>query len=977
MLATQIEVSDGTLNTINVGIEFFNPSDISVSIDQSGTPLVEGVDYQWSANTTVQFLNTTNTPGGLVPAGVQAILRRNTKTDEMFNIYDGGAPFSRLTLDENFEQLLFLSQEYSEGLGLDGLRNNLSMNGYLITELGDGIEQDDAANKGQVDGAEARAKDYADNAVAGVAGGYGYFQQEGVGAADRTFQEKLREQEITIEDYLPDVVYVEAPYGQAEVNAATIVDDALEIAMITAAIQGRKVGLRGKVYRCERTFAPVSLSHISGVGCGQWLATMHPEIAGGVYKPNMNGSILLFTGNGAKTHKLLGVTDCRTSGGVVANDNIKNPGYDDKYKMFSAYNEDANFTTGAAATPKSFSAAVKLARGVHGVTLEGFRIMKSFKGVEGYHTAEIGYGDDWDFGLLIDNATANITVDVQVAGYWQEAGRMGRVGVVGSEGSSETASIEDNLFLRCTFQGLSGTEIRGQDSHRVIGRGADYIDLPWAANHPFDPVLLGGRVRSISGSSFTFTGTAVVGGNLRLTGVRPSPATLSLSTGIIPNMMANGMAKWIDAYCSWTGMDHQSGHRVTASEMGAFRKTRPSSAFNMTGYTLRGFSCPGTKITTQDDVAYHIHWATDVLLGPKFEVESKDANGLGLGVRLIGSPSESTNTRVPNPSGQLFRFVEDTMRDSADADHRPVGGLTPPRFPLGNGYLAYNTGTIKSIHDALDNGRFIRPPVAGSAGVKRSDGGLAGYYDDLAGHFRFAKHVRLDTDSILNSSGASKITTTGTSIGLRGDVMTVNSADGVTTHLRVDATSWVPQSTDNAVDIGGPVHRMRTVYAGTGSINTSDATHKTPIRTFTASEVAVAQALLLEVGMYQFLDAVAEKGDAARWHVGMTVQRAIEIFEAHGLDPFRNAFVCFDKWDTEYESWDAVYETVPAVIDPETGIELVQETQVLVQEAGTRLVHEAGELYSFRNDQLALAMLAGVAATQQALEARIKALEDK
>lgn len=150
MLATQIEVSDGTLNIINVGIEFFEQNDISVSLDQAD-PLVEGVDYNWSAATTIQFLNTVNTPGGLVPNGVEVIIRRTTKSDELYNIYDGGAPFSRLTLDENFEQLLLLSQEFAEGLGLDGLRNNLDMNGYKVVNVGDPTAAGDAANKGYVD----------------------------------------------------------------------------------------------------------------------------------------------------------------------------------------------------------------------------------------------------------------------------------------------------------------------------------------------------------------------------------------------------------------------------------------------------------------------------------------------------------------------------------------------------------------------------------------------------------------------------------------------------------------------------------------------------------------------------------------------------------------------------------------------------------------------------------------------------------
>lgn len=150
MLATQIEVSDGTLSTINVGIEFFEQADISVSLDQSA-PLILGVDYQWSAATTIQFLASVSVPGGLVPAGVMVIVRRGTKDDEMYNTYDGGAPFSRKSLDENFEQLLFLAQEFTEGLGLDGLRNNLNMNGFRITNLGTPLLPTDAANKTYVD----------------------------------------------------------------------------------------------------------------------------------------------------------------------------------------------------------------------------------------------------------------------------------------------------------------------------------------------------------------------------------------------------------------------------------------------------------------------------------------------------------------------------------------------------------------------------------------------------------------------------------------------------------------------------------------------------------------------------------------------------------------------------------------------------------------------------------------------------------
>lgn len=150
MLATQSEVSDGTLNIINVGIEFFNQADISVALNQAD-PLVLGVGYIWSGATSIQFLPTAGTPGGFVPDGVTVLLRRNTKNDEMYNVYDGGAPFSRLTLDENFEQLLLLSQEFSEGLGLDSLQQNLDMHNYRILNLGTPQTDTDAVSKGYMD----------------------------------------------------------------------------------------------------------------------------------------------------------------------------------------------------------------------------------------------------------------------------------------------------------------------------------------------------------------------------------------------------------------------------------------------------------------------------------------------------------------------------------------------------------------------------------------------------------------------------------------------------------------------------------------------------------------------------------------------------------------------------------------------------------------------------------------------------------
>jgi parallel beta-helix repeat protein len=144
MYAIQTEVSDGTLVTINVGLEYFEKSEISVTLGEASVPLTVGIDYTWTSDTTIHF-------PAPVANGVIVRLVRNTEANQMLNIYDGGAPFDRGSLDENFEQLLRLAQEFREGLGLTGLNQNLDMHNYRLTNLGDPLNPKDAVNKTYLD----------------------------------------------------------------------------------------------------------------------------------------------------------------------------------------------------------------------------------------------------------------------------------------------------------------------------------------------------------------------------------------------------------------------------------------------------------------------------------------------------------------------------------------------------------------------------------------------------------------------------------------------------------------------------------------------------------------------------------------------------------------------------------------------------------------------------------------------------------
>lgn len=150
MYSVQIAVSDGTLTRISLSIEYFEKDDITLYRNLELTPLVLGTDWQWDGDTTINLL--TNTP---VPLGSYITVRRNTNIDRAFNIYDGGAAFSRDTLDENFKQMIYLAQEFTEGNGLTGLFFPLDMHGFQIKNLGTPTDPRDAVTKEYVDDANA------------------------------------------------------------------------------------------------------------------------------------------------------------------------------------------------------------------------------------------------------------------------------------------------------------------------------------------------------------------------------------------------------------------------------------------------------------------------------------------------------------------------------------------------------------------------------------------------------------------------------------------------------------------------------------------------------------------------------------------------------------------------------------------------------------------------------------------------------
>ena len=81
-------------------------------------------------------------------------LLRRTLYNAMLNVFSGGAPFTRVVLDENFEQILMIAQEAAEsGLTYDYYRD-LNLHNHKLSNLATPVSSTDAVNKAYVDALE-------------------------------------------------------------------------------------------------------------------------------------------------------------------------------------------------------------------------------------------------------------------------------------------------------------------------------------------------------------------------------------------------------------------------------------------------------------------------------------------------------------------------------------------------------------------------------------------------------------------------------------------------------------------------------------------------------------------------------------------------------------------------------------------------------------------------------------------------------
>lgn len=138
---------------------------------------------------------------------------------------------------------------------------------------------------------------------------------------------------------------------------------------------------------------------------------------------------------------------------------------------------------------------------------------------------------------------------------------------------------------------------------------------------------------------------------------------------------------------------------------------------------------------------------------------------------------------------------------------------------------------------------------------------------------------------------------TSSQVGGKLWLRTTDPATGtLATRAVVGETGIFYPFTDNTQSLGQAANRWSVVYAGNGTINTSDANEKTDFVEISDAEKRVAIKIKFLFKRYRFKDAVAKKGDSARYHFGAIAQEVAQAFESEGLNAEQYGIFCSDTW---------------------------------------------------------------------------------
>ena len=128
--------------------------------------------------------------------------------------------------------------------------------------------------------------------------------------------------------------------------------------------------------------------------------------------------------------------------------------------------------------------------------------------------------------------------------------------------------------------------------------------------------------------------------------------------------------------------------------------------------------------------------------------------------------------------------------------------------------------------------------------------------------------------------------------------------DGTNCGIELNPWGYFQPSTDNAVNCGASGRRWATVYAATGTINTSDSRLKNSIKDIDNKLLDAWKNV--EPKQYKFNDATEKKGEKARYHTGYLAQDIQAECEKQGVNASEYGLFCYDEWEEQEEESEEI-----------------------------------------------------------------------
>ena len=672
-----------------------------------------------------------------------------------------------------------------------------------------------------------------------------------------------------------------------------VTDDTSAISLAMSSAAGRIVFFPPGVYVVTSTIEVPDGTSILGSGTDVW--DLRTWVTDDFHTAMDKGTTLLFEGDGAKTTKLLNLSNelpAKTIDGISVG--------------LLPFTE--NDSSGAVpATPKFFSVGVKLGRNC---TLKSLRVMPSYNGISGYIDYTLtGLGDEWDVGVWSQTGCNTVIEDVQTVGYWRQAGLL----ITENDGSfTQVGDPERVRVSRCILQGRRGAAIRNAPQIGVVSNTSDTVTIK--QNSSMRIAAAGKFIAVAYGTAFhntecTFSSATVSGGNIVLGGVSPSIGAVQLD-GIRFPARGNNFSNTVFNDCVLLPLAHRSQASAVSLGVG------PDAPIELDGFMCRNIVFVNCKL----------HGGTsNAIFGACGDIKSvatEYENG-----RMISWDGQVTESKT---GCRNIRFVADNMASQND-----LTDFTPTFFYSESMALQINQFKVLTLQNPMGGSFVINHPNGKPYATLNSSSGSVSLADSNEKLYSYY-------NPSFRSVGLS---VAGFSVSIADDLSALGDVFHIYQSGNARFQGTVSPTADESFSLGTPNQKWGSVYAkeghftnlysSDGSVSVSDERSKENISDVNEQMLEAWGRVRFKI--FQRVDAIERKGAGARLHVGVIAQEVQKAFSEKGLNADRFGLFCYDEWEDKYDEIDVV-DSYP-VFD-ENGIEVepmkMHKEKVLVQKAGNR-----------------------------------------